>query len=222
MAVRPYHGEAFGREKPLGLSILILGESSYHTTEAPGVLPVDWNERIIRCVSDPTEKRDWTISRAADLFFDEPQLYPDQHIEFWRTAAFANFVQHNLFTADGPKKRENWNSGQEPFLQYLIDLRPQFVLVVGCDLWRHLPKQGRKDGPPVEFAGDETHSMPCYYPGRGQFKAGVMPSYLHPNDDGYAFVFGVQHTSRSSHEVWRPWVKRAVETAIAYHERRGR
>jgi hypothetical protein len=39
--------------------------------------------------------------------------------------------------------------------------------------------------------------MPYCYPGRGQFPTGVMPSYLYPNDDGYAFVFGVQHTSRS-------------------------
>jgi hypothetical protein len=221
MIVEPYRGDRYGEEKPLGLSILILGESSFHKHEAPGLLPADWNTGIIECVfqrqADLKVRRDWTISRAVDLFFDEPLNFPDQYCEFWRTATFANFIQNNLFTADGRKRKLDWESGKEPFQQYLIDLRPQFVLVDGCELWTHLPTKNRTDGPCVKITG-EARPMPRYRPSSGQLPEGTMPSYLYPNDDGYAFVFGVQHTSRISHKVWRPWVEAAVEQAILFHE----
>jgi hypothetical protein len=199
--VRPYRGDRYGIEKPFGLSILILGESSYDKKGAPGLLPVDWNERIIGCVV--RGERDLTIKRCVDVFQDEPPEFPG-HSEFWRTAAFANFVQDNMGAPGNRPSNQQWHAGQQPFQRYFVDLRPQFVLVTGSELWSHLPTHCRKVGPSVRLEGEPEERQ----------------SYLYPNDDGYAFAFGIRHTSRGfSHRTWRPWVKAAMEQAIRFHDR---
>jgi hypothetical protein len=66
--VRPFRGERYGTVQPLGLSILVLGESSYNGNRG-GPLSADWNERIIGGVFKGD--RDSTITRGVCLLAGE-------------------------------------------------------------------------------------------------------------------------------------------------------
>src|ERR1035441_4883714 len=117
MIVQPYIGERYGKEKPFGPSVLVLGESSYTDTlpvRAP--LPSDWNRRIIACVKD--RQQDPTITRAVGVFYGGFRDF-DQRWEFWQTATFANFVQNNIGRSRKRPTDEDWQGGAACFQEYL-------------------------------------------------------------------------------------------------------
>ena len=196
MIVKPYIGEFYRRKMPLGLTIMIVGESSYDGRRGER-LPEDWNDRIVRSFHD--YPCDLFLKRALDVFFDVPPIFSEQ-IAFLETIAFANLVQTDMGAPGQRPRTPDWIEAQAAFEYYLIQFRPQFVLVVGRDLWRSLPSKHRTEHTSVRIGNDE------------------MPAYLYPNDAGYAFVFGMKHTSRSwRHRDLRPWAKAAVESALRFH-----
>lgn len=193
MLVRPYVGQHY-REAHLGLSILVLGESSYTKPENRGLpLGADWNERIISCVS--RHEKDNTITRAAGVFFGSWRSW-DQRCEFWPKVAFANFVQADMGSHGERPTDLEWEGGIMPFFSYLSDLQPTFVLALGSDLWRHLPKPDRR----IDICCDGT-SRQCY---------------LYPNGNGWSLVLGIDHPASRrgwSYTKWTGWVLAAVEAA---------
>src|SRR5580704_5700685 len=114
MIVRPYRGERYGIERPFGLSILVLGESSYDCEEnMDGLLPEDWSEGIIGHLF--RNQRDRTITRAACVFSGQLESLAWRQ-EFWQTAAFTNYVQHSV--GSGPRQRPTeakWEYGRGAF-----------------------------------------------------------------------------------------------------------
>jgi len=199
--VRPFRGERYGTVQPLGLSILVLGESSYNGNRGEP-LSADWNERIIGGVFKGD--RDSTITRAANVFWGTWRSFPERRA-FWEASAFANFVQEDMGDVGYRPDEPHWKNGEQPFQECLIDLRPQFVLALGKELWSNLPTQHRKEHPPIQIG---TENRPCY---------------LYPNDDGYAFVFGIDHPASRrgwSYPKWTPWVKAALDVARDFHRQR--
>ncbi len=187
-----------------GLSLLVLGESSYTLGEhgkRGDPLPDDWNNRIIEAFLERPQC-DPTIKRAMDVFYDPPLKFDrEEYRKFWQRTAFANFVQRDMCEPGRRPRKQEWREGQQAFQQYLLDLRPQFVLAVGFGLWDNLPPEGRK-----------VLELPL--PPKG-----VRPCISYPNDSGYAFVCGIKHTARGfAHKFWRPWVRAAMEEATRFHK----
>jgi hypothetical protein len=200
MIVQPYIGERYGKEKPFGPSVLVLGESSYTDTlpvRAP--LPSDWNRRIIACVKD--RQQDPTITRAVGVFYGGFRDF-DQRWEFWQTATFANFVQNNIGRSRKRPTDEDWQGGAACFQEYLDELHPEFVLALGAELWPHLPKSHfRSDCEPVQLQSED------------------MPSFVYRHSGGHAFVFGIDHPMAYgwSYAKWTPWVQAALKSAVSFH-----
>jgi len=72
--VQPFVGDRFGQHKPFGLSILVLGESSYNPEEPSGPLPSDWSKRIVQCEFNGTYGV--FMTRCASVFFGTRQITP--------------------------------------------------------------------------------------------------------------------------------------------------
>jgi hypothetical protein len=194
MAVYPFVGENYGTPSPpFGLSILVLGESSYKSKRGEP-LPSEHNKNIIDCVR--SSSKDNTITRAAGVFYGEWRSW-EQRREFWQSAAFANFVQADMGHHGERPSNSEWADGVEPFQEYLKTLKPEFVLALGDELWGQLP-------------------LPC---SRGHVYQPLSneprPYYLYDNGGGVSFVFGITHPSYRrgwSYERWTPWVKAALRT----------
>jgi hypothetical protein len=198
--VRPFCGVHFGKIKPFGVSILVLGESSYNGMRGER-LHYAWNKWIIQCVFE--RQRDTTITRAAGVFFGEWRSFP-QRSNFWRTSAFANFVQTDMGKPGQRPIDRHWQGGRRPFFEYLKCLHPQFVLALGKDLWEQLPRQHRVKCSPIRVG---TETRPCF---------------LYPNGNSYSMVFGIDHPARRngwSYDKWTPWVQAAVLAARKFHLR---
>ena len=121
MMVRPYRGHRYGIEKPFGLSIRVLGESSYDCENNPdGLLPEECSEGFIGHVFK--NQRDNTITRAACVFSGGLRKFGWRQ-DFWRTAAFTNYVQHSA--GSGPRQRpsgDKWEYGRPAFQKALDEL----------------------------------------------------------------------------------------------------
>jgi len=173
MTVRPYRGKDYERMKPFGLSILVLGESSYNPEDRDGPLPPDWSERIINCVFK--KERDITITRAASVFYGSLQAF-SQRQQFWDTAAFTNCVQDSA--GSGPRQRPTklkWDRGQKAFHETIESLKPEFVLALGKELWDHAFRQDEGPCQVVSLQGN------------------IGPYCVYPNSGGSSFVFGIRH-----------------------------
>ena len=195
MTVRPYKGKDYGKLKPFGLSILVLGESSYNKVDPDGPLPPDWSEQIIGWVYK--NQRDITITRAACVPYGGLQSFGKRQ-EFWRTAAFTNYVQDSA--GSGPRQRPTplkWDRGRRAFQEALEDLTPEFVLVLGKELWDHAFRQDERPGQVVSLQAEKR------------------PYCVYPNGTGTSFVFGIRHPVSFgwSYRKWSPWVAAAMDTA---------
>src|SRR5258708_28944190 len=93
--VRPFKGANYGNVKQLGLSFLILGESSFsrQAGKRGQPLPVHHNEEIIGSVSN--REKDNTITRAVGVLYGNWRSW-EQRWDFWQVAAFANYLQVDM------------------------------------------------------------------------------------------------------------------------------
>src|SRR5205823_12728621 len=99
----------------------------------------------------------------------------------WQRTAFANLVQRDMGKAGNRPRNREWREGQELFHEYLLELRPHFVLVVGFGTWDSLPGKDRRK---------YIHTAPpC-------LAAAKRPWFLYDTGDRYAFVCGIRHTAR--------------------------
>lgn len=194
--VRPYRGERYCIEKPFGLSILVLGESTFDCDKNPdGLLVENVSEGIIGHVFKG--QRDRTITRAACVFSGELQTLAWRQ-EFWRTAAFTNFVQHNV--GDGPRQRpknEHWEYAHAAFPETLDVVKPQFVLALGVGMWNSTFHQNERAEQSVAFDGQ------------------TRPYCIFENGGVNSFVFGIPHPASWgwTYKKWSPWVKAALDKA---------
>ena len=193
--VRPYRGPGYGIEKPYGVKILVVGESSYYDeTNVDGPLPEDWVQRIIGDVYN--NKSDISITRAACVFSGRLEPFSWRQ-DFWRTAAFTNFVQNSAGAA--PRDRpsaENWLHGANMFGRVLNELAPEFVLVLGKQLWARAFEPSESSDEVVQ--GNWT-----------------KPYCILKHASGGAFAFGINHPASCgwTYANWSPWVAAALDKA---------
>lgn len=204
MIVRPYCGVRYGIDMPFGLSILVLGESAYDCDcGTDGSLVDNLSELIIGHVFN--NERAPSINKAASVFYGGRQN-AEQRQDFWRTAAFTNYVQHNVGAV--PRERptnDQWEYAHAAFQQTLDEVKPQFVLVLGKELWSR------------EFQRDECATQIM------SIGAKTKPFCLRRHRSGSSFIFGINHPSSPgwAYAKWSPWVTVALDEARCLHDRQG-
>ena len=67
-------------------------------------------------------------------------LTPTDPHRFWHSVAYSNYIQQftGLAARDRPTE-QMWREAVDPFFEILNKLRPDFVLVLGSQLWNRLP-----------------------------------------------------------------------------------
>lgn len=120
------------------MRLLVLGESHYDA----GARGSDFTRWLTReYVDGRMTHRFWT--RLARTIAGRP-LGRDECRAFWHSVAFYNFIQEIVGTRARVRPTpEMWSAGQRPFLHVLSMLNPDAVLVVGSQLWNHLPQAPR-------------------------------------------------------------------------------
>jgi hypothetical protein len=148
-----------------------------------------------------------TIKPMVDVFYDTPPVEGEGHRKFWQRTAFANFIQTDMGEPGTRKKQGEWLGGQSAFRQYLRELRPHFVLVVGFGLYDNLPSHDR-----------QVHNFATEEPSSGK-TARTRPCLVYQTGHGYTFVCAIPHTSVRGFkpEIWRRWVKASIEEAVKLH-----
>lgn len=137
--VHPWCGDDYEKPTIFPYRTLFLGESNYTKPEEFGP------DLVISCVRDDIgddKNRDTTgfckfstkIRRV--IFGRDTKIGPE---EFWRNAAFYNFVQYRV----GGKSKERptsqmWIDSVKPFAEVVTMLKPERILVLGKGNWSNL------------------------------------------------------------------------------------
>ncbi len=133
----PWVGSLYSSEGIHGKRLLILGESHY------GGLNNEYPEFTINVIQD------MALDKGRLPFFSRIQrlvvggrgsFSTAQRHDFWQRVAFYNYIQSAL--SGGPRCRptpDQWRVASTPFLQTIAELAPHYMLVLGLELFRHLP-----------------------------------------------------------------------------------
>lgn len=133
--VHPWVGVDYEKPAIFPYRTLILGESNYTTPDNFGT------DLVISCVGDDILGSDPNFCRFSTkirrvIFGRNTEIGPE---EFWRNAAFYNFVQYLV----GGKSKERptsqmWIDSAEPFSEVVAKLKPERILVLGKGNWGNL------------------------------------------------------------------------------------
>jgi len=186
---KPWIGPEYNNNGIDGLKILILGESHYGDKEYEDV------------TSDVIRK--YVISGQPYAFFTkiakcilqipvEDKFSMKQRTQIWNSVAFYNYIQ--TFIGNNPRERPNddmWNNTEKPFRETINYIKPHVCVVLGCELWKHLPSPEEK----LHSNGYET--------------------YIYNIEDGQKmFAGGVVHPSgRMSYGQAYPRIKALINMA---------
>lgn len=176
---KPWIGDNYWSGRRFGKRVLVLGESHYGWD-----LPPNWTIQCIKeQISGEGTYKFWTDIAIA--FLNEHPSVEDKKA-FWHSVAFYNYIQESV--GDGPGIRpteEMWENAREPFNEVLSKLCPQFIAVLGHELWDALPADG-SEGPRAR--GARGHNEPLW-------------RYPHP--EGEAWAFRLMHPSaRKGFSAW--------------------
>lgn len=188
--VFPYVGSDYDSNRLFTVKVMILGESNYYDG---GQLCQQFNRHVV-------EK--WSLYRP---FFAKvtgafkgrtPTL--DEKKEFWKSVLFYNYIQESV--GEGPRIRptsEMWTDSAPAFWELLAEYKPEFILVLGNDLWYNLPIP-TKEGQALEVVGKQNTKTKLYDTGG---KLALAVGINHPSSGGW------------SYEEWSPVVAAGLKQA---------
>lgn len=191
----PWVGSNYTRPNQIGGRLLILGESHHAVApHQPRSLTIDVTRMYIE--GNYTQKtlngRFWTTIASTVTGFSHSEI---DRRSFWESVAFYNYIPEIVGEYSRIRPKENlWSLGREPFLEVLEKLTPDWVLVLGSEMWRHLQSDG-EIGQSVTIE-TETRETRCYPAGSG--KRSLAISIPHPVSYGFSW------------RNWHPWVREAM------------
>ncbi|MCY3737405.1 MAG: hypothetical protein OXG13_13440 [Gemmatimonadaceae bacterium] len=192
---KPWIGENYWSGRRFGKRVLVLGESHYEWDKEMCGLPPDFT---IQCIEDQVlgyTKRFWTEIVIA--FLNKRPSVEDKR-EFWHSCAFYNYIQESV--GFGPRvrpTREMWERAVNPFNAVLAELRPDFIAVLGYELWDNLPEDGSPEPTVGGADGSDVHI------------------FRYPHSEGDAWAFRMKHPSGRgfSARSWHRPLMHALERA---------
>lgn len=131
----PFDLDRFTTHPPGLYPMHLLGESHYGSPDEYGP---DFTAKVIReCGMAPT-RGPFFRNIVSTLTGTAPE--PRDYAGVWDWLGFSNYIQTFL---DGPRQRptpEMWDRAGRAFPAFLVRYKPDSLLVLGQDLWRHLDK----------------------------------------------------------------------------------
>jgi hypothetical protein len=190
---KPWVGKNYFKGDIFPKRVLVLGESHYEwdpnipLTEFPTFDCIQIQDQI-----DGKKKQFWT--KIVIAFLNRYPL-PEDRGRFWHSVAFYNYVQEPVgFGARTRPTKEMWINSQQSFFEILQEYNPHCIIVLGFELWKHLPSNFEK-GPKIDNAKrPETRRYPT---GNGTYS--LAYAIIHPASWGF------------SGRDWYSFIMRAIE-----------
>jgi hypothetical protein len=165
--------------------LLVLGASHYEWCEACAELGTQ-RDRSLTCWSVaelvvPERTNSFAHWRKIENAILGYEATDDKRQEMWRSIAYCNAVQKLVgYGARIAPTKEMWLEARRVFVDILECLRPSVVLVLGKQLWIHLPDDEEIAGHalPSRRAGGKTMERWLYRSGRNECRALLVP---HPS-----------------------------------------
>ena len=133
----PWIGERYDGENRFGVRVLVLGESHYG--EEGREKPTETTE-VVRWFTQGGGNRRRFFTVIANVLRGQRGWIDDSELaRVYQEIAFYNLVQ--TFVGDAPRRDptfRQWVDAQAPLRTVLAALRPDAVLVLGLELWRHI------------------------------------------------------------------------------------
>lgn len=173
---RPWIGADYGKGSRWNVSLLLLGEAHYDSTEDE-VTPRFTQQCIEAHASGKLQDAYWT-NVMNTVLGESGSPSADERQAFWDSVAFYNYVQQMV--GSGPTNRvaeQMWRDAEAPFLEVVRELEPECILVFGKKLWNELPEPDDW-GPVVSIDNEQTETK--YY---GSTLAGRV---YDPSGPGYS------------------------------------
>jgi len=148
----PWIGTNYYQNGLFERKILLLGESHYSTVfhNKPKTETSLYTRHIMQKFAIDETARYYTVTRklivgAANACHNQRKLNNISKYDFWHSVAFYNFVQE--FVGKKARQRpsdQHWIEAYSPFHEILERLMPDICIVLGKELWRHLPQENEK------------------------------------------------------------------------------
>jgi hypothetical protein len=184
VSVLPYIGAHYGNPSALGVRVMVLGESHY---DKDGPLHRTYTRDVLEDFGDGFA----FFTKVAGVFYGR-KPNAEMKRQFWPTIVFYNFIQESVGIGPGIRpKPEMWARGASPLLEVLTRCRPNFVLVLGMDLWNNL-------GIPLT-EGPILHRDDGHREASNLYRDEVLfLKITHPSSYGWTY------------RKWTPWVHAAI------------
>lgn len=132
----PWVGEQYTASRH-GVRVLVLGESHYGDPEdyAP-----DFTQNVIRDYAFQSGFRFFTMTtKLLRGTTDEPTA--EERRDAWQHVAFYNFIQEFVGNAGRIRPTAGmWRDAASALEEVVAELRPDVILVLGYQMWDHLPE----------------------------------------------------------------------------------
>jgi hypothetical protein len=177
--------------------ILVLGESYYEDPDRY-VLPRTFTKDHVEGHIEGKRMRTVTrfYNRVARVFLGRPLTLTERR-GFWHSIAHYTFVQAPVGKKPSDRPTPGlWEGGRESFLSVVQQHIPEFILVLGCELWCHLPDP--KETETVNIGGEQVHTY--------KYLIGI---------GNHALACHINHPSsrKFKSESWYPFVVEAIKLA---------
>lgn len=130
----------------LGKRVLVLGESHYDWEKDK---PIDERPNVTERILNDQLAGYYTIrfyTHIAVTFLNKRPTLGDKR-EFWHAVSFYNYVQQSVgMGARIRPSTEMFQASESAFFEVLELHKPEVIVALGYELWRHLPKQVTEDG----------------------------------------------------------------------------
>jgi hypothetical protein len=192
---KPWVGSNYTSGGILSKRTLILGESYYQKDDGTALGQESTREMVTAQIEGTWSMRFFTSVVRAILDLDHPPTL-DEKSDFWNSVIHYVYVQSPV--GSRPRERPSasmWAEAHDPFLTILSEYQPEFIVVLGNQLWNNLPIG--EPGPGI--SGAKQKATRKYPVGNGKL----------------ALAYGVQHPSSIgfSAKRWHPFIREAMELA---------
>lgn len=177
---------------------MVLGESHYEWLEEQ-TLAADWTQQSIE--NDITGKKHRFRTRVAAVFLGHSPSSPEERGAFWHSVAFTNYIPVSV--GKGAKTRPDekmWAAAIPRFAALITEHAPDFLLVLGHELWRRVHYSYAMKGNPEPHPNAQGEWRMWRYhiaPNRTMFACATT----HPSSRGYDY------------KKWHPFVKEMLAAA---------
>lgn len=168
---------------------MILGESHYEFLDDQ-TLATSWTRQSIE--HDIIGKKHRFRTRVAAVFLGRHPTTPEERGDFWHSVAFTNYIPVSV--GRGARKRptdEMWSAAIPRFSALIAEHQPQFLLVLGHELWERVHYSFAVDGYPEQHPNAQKQRRIWRYriaPDR------TMLACATPHPSSWGFVFTPWHS----------------------------